>query len=156
MRVYPYNSLMRDFASVADAMNRTLERGSYDYSRSGGNNGESTEKPARTRTMRLPVDAWATEEAYVLNAWLPGVNPEAVEITFEGEELTIRGEFQPRAEGVEYARSELFHGAFERKIGFNVPVDADNIEATFENGVLTLRVPKAEVVKPKQIRVVAK
>ena len=79
-----------------------------------------------------------------------------VEITFEGEELTIRGSFQPQPENVEYLKRELYHGGFERRLTFNVPVNADAIEATYEMGVLTLRVPKAEAIKPKQIKVQAK
>lgn len=165
MRVYPYNSLMREFVNVADAMNRAVERSAYDYARHGGStdgspndteNGDAVKATPRVPVMRLPVDAWANDEAYTVSAYLPGVNPDEVEITFEGEELTVRGAFQPRVEGVEFARRELYHGAFERRIGFNVPVNAEAIEATFANGVLTLRVPKAEVVKPKQIKVVAK
>ena len=49
-----------------------------------------------------------------------------------------------------------YHGGFERRVTFNVPVDADAIDATYSNGVLTLRVPKAEAIKPKQIKVQVK
>ena len=87
---------------------------------------------------------------------MPGVNPEDVEITFEGEELTIRGSFQALPEEVNLIKRELYHGSFERKVNFNVPVNADAIEATYSNGVLTLRVPKAEEIKPKQIKVQVK
>lgn len=169
MRVYPYNSFVRDIVSFADAMNRTFERPAYDYASNGGSNvgpngdgntenevGESRPAELRVPAMRLPVDAWSTEDSFAVRAYLPGVNPDEVSITFEGEELTIRGTFPARADDVEFARRELFHGAFERRIGFSVPVNADAIEATFENGVLTLRVPKAEVAKPKQIKVIAK
>ena len=79
-----------------------------------------------------------------------------LEITFEGEELTIRGAFQPQPEKVEFLKNELYHGRFERKLKFHVAVNADAIEATYERGVLTLRVPKAEAIKPKQIKVQAK
>ena len=71
-------------------------------------------------------------------------------------ELATRGAFQPQPENVEFLRRELYHGAFERRLTFNVPVNADGIEATYEMGVLTLRVPKAEAIKPKQIKVQAK
>ncbi|MBK8050478.1 MAG: Hsp20/alpha crystallin family protein [Anaerolineales bacterium] len=150
MRTSNYNVFMRDFANAADVMNRMFDARSYDYARNGGSNGE-TERPTR-----LPLDAYATEDAFVMHAYLPGVKPEDVEITFEGEELTIRGKFQPISENVEYVRSELYHGAFERRLTFNVPVNGDGIEATFENGVLTLSVPKAEAIKPKQIKVQVK
>ena len=154
MRTRSYNDFVREFTTIADVMNRVLDGQPYDYARSGGSNGGSS-SPAQP-VMRLPLDAYATEEAFVLTAYLPGVDPEAVEITFEGEELTIRGAFGPQAENAEYLKRELYHGGFERRLTFNVPVDADGIEATYELGVLTLRVPKAEAIKPKQIKVQAK
>lgn len=150
---FPYNSFAREMMNVADALNRTAAmRGTdrpYDYARSGGSDGSEA-------TVRLPIDAWSHEDVYVLRAYVPGVNPENVEILFEQDELTIRGQYEPLEEGTEFLKRELYHGAFERRITFNKPVNADAIEATYENGVLTLRVPKAEVVKPKQIKVLAK
>ena len=153
MRTRNYNDFMREFTTVANAMNRVLDTRSYDYMRNGGNAGNGE---AQQRVARLPLDAYATEDAFVLTTHLPGVNPEAVEITFEGEELTIRGSFQPQPENVEFLKRELYHGGFERRLTFNVPVNADAIEATYEMGVLTLRVPKAEAIKPKQIKVQAR
>ena len=150
-----YNDLVREFVTVADAMNRAIDGRPYDYVRNGGS-AEAGSSPAPQRVTRLPIDAYATEDAFVLSAYLPGVSPENVEITFEGEELTIRGAFQPQPENVEFLRRELYHGAFERRLTFNVPVNVDGIEATYEMGVLTLRVPKAEAIKPKQIKVQAK
>ena len=157
MRTRNYNDFVREFTTIADAMNRVLDGQPYDYARSGGSNGagNGSNSPAQP-VMRLPLDAYATEDAFVLTAYLPGVDPEAVEITFEGEELTIRGSFGPQAENAEYLKRELYHGSFERRLTFNVPVNADGIEATYELGVLTLRVPKAEAIKPKQIKVQAK
>jgi HSP20 family protein len=164
MRTRNYNDFVREFVTVADAMNRVFDSRPYDYTRHGGSDatedvtgseaGNNT--AAAQRVSRLPIDAHATEDAFVLTAYLPGVDPENVEITFEGEELTIRGSFQPQPENVEYLKRELFHGGFERRLAFNVPVNADAIEATYEMGVLTLRVPKAEAIKPKQIKVQAK
>lgn len=150
MRTNSYNQMVRDFVNMTDAMNRAASGRTYDYARNGGHNGEAT------RVARLPIDAYNTNEAFVLNAYVPGVNPEDVEITFEGEELTIRGTFQAQPEEVNFIKRELYHGAFERKLNFNVPVNADAIEATYSNGVLSLRVPKAEEIKPKQIKVQVK
>lgn len=163
MRTQPTNTMLRDFATIANAMNRAFER-PYDYARNGGNNGTNgvsgmngaphANGAKAVAKMRLPLDVVGTEDAFVLTAYLPGVNPEQVEITFEGEELSIRGEF-PQAQG-ELLKRELYHGPFERRLTFHVPVNADAIEAGYEQGVLTLRVPKAEVVRPKQIKVVAR
>ena len=149
----PYNTMLRDFATLTDAMNRNFA--GYDYARNGGsangNNGASNGE-----TTRLPIDVWAGDEAYTITAYLPGVKPEEVEITFEGEELSIRGRFPQAQENAQFIKRELFHGAFERRLNFNVPVNADAIEASYKHGLLTLVVPKAEVVKPKQIKVIAK
>ncbi len=87
MRISPYSTVVRDFASMTDVMNRMFDARPYEYARNGGHNGESERK------ARLPMDAHSTEDAFVLTAYLPGVNPEDVEITFEGEELSIRGKF---------------------------------------------------------------
>ena len=154
MKTMTYNDLVRDFVSVADAMNRAFDGRPYDYARNGGSN-EGRNDTAE-RMARLPLDAHVTDGAYVLSAYLPGVKADDVQITFEGEELAIRGKFQPSAEGVSFLKRELYHGSFERRLTFNVPIDPDGIEAVFENGVLTLSVPKAEAVKPKQIKVQAK
>ena len=144
-----YNSFVRDFVNLADAMNRTA---GYDYASNGGHNGENGAK----RVARVPIDVWATEDAFMLEAFLPGVNPEDVEITFEGEELTIRGAYPQPAEETKFVRRELYRGEFERRMSVTVPVDVENIEASFDNGLLTLRVPKAEAVRPKQIKIQAK
>ena len=152
MRVYhPYNRAVRDFASIANAFNRISDGQNYDYAAAGGNAGEQAE-----RKLRLPVDVWAEGDNFVIKAYLPGVNAEEVSITFEGEDLTISGRFPTREEEAEYVKRELYHGAFERTLTFNVPVEIDNIEAVFENGLLTLNVPKAEAVRPKEIKIQAR
>jgi HSP20 family protein len=70
--------------------------------------------------------------------------------------LTIRGDLPAAPEGAEFIKRELYHGGFSRRLSFNVPVDVDRIEAQFHNGLLTLTVPKAEAVKPKQIKIQTK
>lgn len=160
MRTRNYNDFVREFVSIADAMNRVFDTRPYDYAGNGGSTESGVQNGGQNgsqqRVMRLPLDAYTTEDAFILTAHLPGVNPENVEITFEGEELTIRGAFQPQTENGQYIKRELYHGGFERRLTFHAPVNADAIEATYELGVLTLRVPKAEAIKPKQIKVQAK
>jgi HSP20 family molecular chaperone IbpA len=159
MRVRTYNNLAQDAATLSNLMNRFFNNVSYDYSRYGGSNaaanGGSTEQPYEQGTL-LPVDVWATPEAFQVNAYLPGVNPEDVEITFEADELTIHGNLPAAPEGAEFIKRELYHGGFSRRLSFNVPVNAEAIEAQFHNGLLTLIVPKAEAVKPKQIKIQTK
>lgn len=148
-----YNTMLRDFANIANAANRAFA--AYDYAQNGGSHSNGASKPTQW-TANLPVDIAATENEFVLTAYLPGVQPEDVEITMEGEELTIRGQFPKSAEESKWVKRELYHGAFERRLAINVPVNVEGISAEFSNGVLTLTVPKAEVVKPKQIKVLAK
>ena len=157
--VNPYNSLFRNLNEVADVMNRVRMS---DTRPSAEAMAGSTEAPAPVQpAVRLPVDAWVTDEAYVITAFVPGVNPEDVEILFEDDELTLRGSYPAlpgfeEGEKAEIVKRELFHGKFERRLSFRQPVNPDAIVAEYSQGVLTLRVPKAEVVKPRQIRVTAK
>jgi HSP20 family protein len=151
VRTYNANNIVRDFAGMTEALGRAWENSAYDYAQAGGHNGETA-----GRMRRLPLNAWIDGENFMLQAYLPGVNPEEVEITFEGEELTIRGAFPAVDEEREFIKRELYSGDFERRLAFNVPVEVDAIEAVFENGLLTLTVPKAEAVRPKQIKIQAK
>lgn len=167
MRIHTYNNLANE-AALNNVFNRFFNTLAYDYSRSGGHvgskegskeasNGTTNEAaPATEQETVLPLDVWATPEAFQVSTYLPGVNPEDVEITFEGEELTIRGKLPAAPEGADLIKRELYHGAFSRRLSFTVPVNADAIEATFHNGLLTLTVPKAEAVKPKQIKIQTK
>lgn len=109
-----------------------------------------------SRTALLPVDAFATEDAIVIVADVPGLKPEDINIVFEGDTLTIRGEFKSQTEQKSYVLRERMTGKFERTLTVNTPIDSSRIEAVFENGVLTLTLPKSEAVKPKQIAVKAK
>jgi HSP20 family protein len=122
---------------------------------------ESWVRPARTswedrelsRAWRLPVDVYSTEEEIVIQTAVPGVAPEDVEITIEGDTLTIQGELPAHLDNVNYLFQERSVGKFVRVLSLNIPVDADKSEATFANGLLTLNIPKAEAIKPRQIKV---
>jgi HSP20 family protein len=142
----------REFVTLRDAMDRLFEDSFVQPSWTA-----LARRPrANQEEWRLPLDAYSTPEEIVIMAAVPGVNPENVEITFEGDVLTIRGEFPGALENVEYILRERRHGRFSRSLTFNVPVNADAIEANFEHGVLTIVAPKAETVKPKTIKVTAR
>lgn len=153
MRVRTYNDLARDVAAMTNLMNRVFERNvsPYDYAGNGG-----SDEPRAQSGATLPLDVWVTAEAFHLTAYVPGINPEEVEITFEGDELTIRGHLPGAPAEADFLKRELYHGSFERRLSFSVPVNADAIEAHFNNGLLTLVVPKAEAIRPKQIKVQVK
>jgi HSP20 family protein len=112
----------------------------------------SAEKPAE-RVYRLPVDVYANQENIVLTASVPGLRPEDLEITLDDDTLVIRGEMNGLNADAHYLMNERFHGKFERRLTINVPVNISAAEATFDNGVLTLVLPKAEEAKPHRITV---
>ena len=107
------------------------------------------------RVARLPIDAYSTDNEIVVTASLPGVKPEDVEITVEGDTLTIKGEIPAPVENVSALIGERYHGPFSRTLQLTVPVDVEHIEASFEAGVLTLTLPKSEEIRPRQIKVKA-
>jgi HSP20 family protein len=90
-----------------------------------------------------------------VTAALAGVMPENVEITVEGDNLTIRGEIPQALENVNYELRERYHGPFSRTLQLNTIIDVEHIKANFDGGVLTLTLPKSEEVRPKQITVTA-
>ena len=102
-----------------------------------------------------PIDMYHTDESVVVKATVPGIKPEEVDITITGDTLTIKGETKSEEEVKEehYFRKERRYGAFSRSILLPNSLKTDKAEASFENGVLTLTIPKAEEHKPKQIKV---
>lgn len=104
-----------------------------------------------------PVDLYETDDALVLSAAIPGVKPDNLSLTITGQTLTLRGEVDssPDIENDRYVYRERRYGAFQRQIALPVRVESDRAEATFENGVLTLRIPKAAEVQPRRIEVKA-
>lgn len=102
-----------------------------------------------------PVDIRESDEAFVFTAELAGLDKEDVEITVEDGILTLKGErlFNEADEEKNYRRIERAYGTFSRSFTLPSAVDAERIEATFENGLLTVRVPKAEVAKARKITI---
>jgi HSP20 family protein len=103
----------------------------------------------------FPVEVSETEGEIEVKASLPGVKPDEVEITVQNDVLTIKAEHKDTSEEKkrDYYRREIRYGAFHRSMSLPVSVDSDKAEATFENGVLSLTLPKAEALRPKQIKV---
>ena len=109
---------------------------------------------------RLPMSIYEDGEGYTFVAHVPGVKAEELSIETEGSTVKISGETIAPAlsadEKVRTLRSEIAYGKFSRAFELPETIEADKIEANFENGVLTVRVPKAEAVKPRTIKVQAK
>jgi HSP20 family protein len=138
---------MTNLVAMRQAMDRLFDeaygRAGYDWREQG-------------RPALLPVDAYSTENELVIKASVPGATPEDVEITIEGETLTIRGRTSDPLENVDYVIQERRYGPFSRTLTLNVPVQAEEAEASFENGVLTVIIPKTEEIRPRVIQVKSK
>jgi HSP20 family protein len=106
-----------------------------------------------TPTYALPVDILETDDAYVLRATIADVPSDAVEVTFEGGVLSIAVKALPLDVQGTLIRQERPWGNWSRKLELPTEVDSANIAAQFQNGVLTLRVPKAAKAKPVRIPV---
>lgn len=105
----------------------------------------------------LALDVAEQGENFTVKASIPGIDPDDLNVTLEDNVLTIQGETkddQTIDEGSYHIR-ERRYGSFSRSVRFPVPVEGEKVEAQYENGVLTLTVPKAEAVKPKRINVKA-
>jgi HSP20 family protein len=99
------------------------------------------------------LDVYTTPSEIVIIASLPGLTPDEVEIVIEGDALTIQAELRRPLANVEYVFQERAYGPVSRTLTLNVPVDADEADASFENGVLTVTLPKAEEARPRLINV---
>lgn len=135
----------REMMSLRNAMDRLFE--------------DSFVRPSRiwqdSGSELIPVDMYQTDNDVVVKASLPGFKPEEVDISISGDALTIKGEHKEEQETKDenYFRKELRYGSFNRVLPLPVQIKSDKAEAQFENGVLTLTLPKAEEVKPKQIKI---
>ncbi len=99
----------------------------------------------------MPIDVTADDKQVVIQASLPGVKPDNVNVSVEDNRLTIEGETHSteESENERYVIRERRSGAFQRSLTLPQGLEEDNIEARFENGVLTLTVPRTVEVKPK-------
>lgn len=139
----------RDLVTLREAMDRLFE--------------ESFVRPPRGMLNQrgaesLAVDMYETDEAVVVKSAIPGIDPDDLNISITGDTLTIKGETkaEEKIEEENYICRERCYGAFSRSMTVPVPIVADEAEADFENGILTLTLPKAEEVKPKAIEIKAK
>ena len=109
----------------------------------------------RTEAFPVPLDVIEQEDHYLIKASMPGVIPEEVEITLADNVLTIKGETKHESESSEanYHVRERRYGSFMRHLSLPMAVNSDEVDASFEHGVLTLRLPKSESAKPKRISI---
>ncbi len=141
----------REMLSLREAMDRLFEEsflrpGSFGVSDSA--------------SAMLPMDMYETENDVVVKAAIPGVKPEDIEVTVTGDLLSIKGEFRSETEQKDekrnYHRQERRYGSFCRQVTLPAGVNADACAADFENGVLTLKLPKVEEAKVKKVQIHSK
>lgn len=132
---------MREAVSLRDAMNSLLQD-SFVRQPGGG-------------PGALPLDVRENDHEFIIQASLPGLKPDDVQITVHGDMVSIRGETRSEEEkkGETWHIRERRSGGFQRSVSLGTPVNPDKAQAKFENGVLTLSLPKADSARPKQIRV---
>lgn len=140
---------LRDMVSLREAMDRLFE--------------ESFVRPRSwlapvEGVVRLALDIFESDDDVVVQASIPGVKPEDIDISVTGDTLTIKGETQEEKEEKtgNYHLRERRYGAFQRSISLPTQINADKAKAEFEHGVLTLTLPKVEEVKPRSIKIKTK
>ena len=140
-------SPLRDFMTLREGMDRLFE----DRWVSPG----SWLTWSSTGTTFLPLDIYETADDIVVRAVVPGVAPEGIDIQFQGGVLTLRAtSVEPEIDsGAIWLVHEVVPGEFVRQVTLPRAIDADKARTTFENGVLTLTLPKTADSKPKQIKV---
>ena len=140
---------LRDFMTLREAMDKLFQE-SFVGPR-------HREWLAPTETT-LALDVYETEDSTVVKTSVPGVKPEDIDITISGNTLTISGETTEEEEVTKdnYIRRERRYGSFSRSVILPEGLEADNAEAAFDDGVLTLTIPKAPEAKPKVIKIKGK
>ena len=137
---------MREFLTLREAMNQLFD--------------DSFTRPLSTSGVSaIPaIDMYEENDQVVVKAALPGLKPEDVQISVTGDVLSLRGEVKSKEEpkNATYHIHEYQYGSFERVLRLPTEVQTDKARADFENGILTISLPKAEAVKPRSIAIKAK
>lgn len=136
----------RELDRIHDEINRI-----FDFPRFSGTEG------IFDRAVSPALDVMENSDNYVVRCDLPGVDQKNLEVSVEGDVLTIKGEkkYEKREKDARYYRNELWEGSFQRTLSLPAGVDSDKVDAELKDGVLTITLPKKEEHKPKQITVKA-
>ena len=110
--------------------------------------------PATTRPSAMAMDAYRSGDDFFVHFDLPGIDPETIELDVERNVLNVRAERRsPAPEGAEPLVAERPIGTFTRQLFLGDTLDTERIDASYESGVLTLRIPVAEQAKPRRIQI---
>jgi len=112
-------------------------------------------RPSGVGRGLLQMDVTEDEQNYYVHALLPGADPNTLNVSVQDNMVTIRGETKPwwHQEGQRWLCQEIGHGRFERQFTLAAPVDADRAEARYRDGIVEIKLPKAETVRTKTIKV---
>jgi HSP20 family protein len=117
----------------------------------------ATQSGTWSRPAGMPLDAYRTGDEFVVAFDLPGVAPESIDIDVERNVLTVRAERRPLdlGDNTQLQLAERPMGVFSRQLFLGDALAADRVEAAYDNGVLTLRIPVAEQAKPRKVKITA-
>ncbi len=140
-----------EFTSLRDRMNQL-------FNQSFGFEGPGLEQPLTETNFLPPVDISEDEHNIVLHAEIPGVKPDDLNVTLENNVLTITGnrKFEEEKKKENFHRIERRYGRFTRSFTLPAIMDAENVNAVFENGILSVTLPRKAEFKPKQITISVK
>jgi HSP20 family protein len=136
----------RDLGDIQGEMNRLFDS-FFGRPASNGAGAERVWAPA--------VDMYETKDELVVTAELAGVSEKDIQLSITGDVLTLRGERQwgQDVDQQNFYRGERWYGKFERTLPLPMPVQADKVKASYRDGILTVKLPKTEEIKPKAIKI---
>ena len=142
---FPRFDPFRDLTDIQNEINRAFD--TY----FGGRPRPATPE----RVWAPPLDIYETRDDLVVTVEVPGVKEKDIHLSITSDVLTLRGQRGPTAEARDenYHRIERWSGPFERHVQLPIPVQTDKIRATYRDGVLEIRLPKLEEVKPREIKI---
>ncbi len=148
VRFRPYSSVvdpLRDFSEIQSEVNRLFD--SFV--------GRPSQIVGTERIWVPAVDMYETKDHLVMTADLPGLNEKDIHLSITGDMLVLRGERRsnPEVKPESHYRAERWVGKFERALPLPIPVQADKVKASYRGGVLTVSLPKAEEIMPKEITI---
>lgn len=117
--------------------------------------GQAAQSAMMERVWAPAVDMYETRNEVVISAELPGLNEKDIHLSITGDLLTIQGERQRNEDAKDgsHYRRERWFGKFERTLGLPMSVETGQVKATYRDGVLTVKLPKADEIKPKEIKI---
>jgi HSP20 family protein len=139
---------MRDFVSLRDAVDRLFEQSFVSP--------ERMFQTAAQTSRPMPLEIYETPDDIVVRALVPGVSPEALDVQYHQGVLTLRARTETPSAHDDWTwhLREFGYGEILRSISLPRPIEVDRAEASFTDGILTLRLPKSEQAKPRQIKIV--